>query len=103
MDKTTFVERLESEVLIDPEIEGWEDLFRLMLEGLALRELERTASRRDEDLSIVHRGDEQIGYWDISLGSCSATGPNFLGTSDSVGGMVWETEQESTSPALSPM
>jgi hypothetical protein len=103
MDKATFIERLESELLIEPEIDGWEDLFGLLLAGLALRQLEGTAARREEDLTMVHRGDDEIGWWDISLGSCAATGPDFLGTSDCVGGAVWETEQEATGPGLSPM
>ena len=103
MDKATFIERLESELLTDPQIGGYEDLFGLLLAGLALRGLEDTAARREEELTLVHRGDAEIGWWDISLGNCSATGADFLGTSDCVGGAVWETEQEAASPGLSLM
>ena len=50
--------------------------------GLAIADLEAAAAKADEDLSLVHHGDETIGYWEGSLGTTSATGPGLLGVTD---------------------
>jgi hypothetical protein len=103
MDKATFNERLESEIFGSSEPLDYQKLFGLLLAGLSLQELEQTAARREEELTMVHRGDEELGYWEIALGSCAVTGPGFLGTADEVQNLIFEVESEMIGPSGSPM
>jgi hypothetical protein len=103
MDKATFNERLESEIFAGPAPLDYQKLFGLLLAGLSLQELVRTAARREEELTMVHRGDEDLGYWEISLGSCAVTGPDILGVADEVQNLIFEAESETIGPAGSPM
>ena len=81
MTKDEFFARVESELAVD-EGKTYDQLFEAVLAGLVLADLEARAAAADEDLTLVHHGDEAIGGWVVSLGTTSATGPGFLGATD---------------------
>ena len=80
MDRATFIERVEREIMGDYQIADYAEVFSLLLHGEALAELVKEAKLREDNFTITYH--DELNYWEGSLGDTSATGPDFLGVSD---------------------
>ena len=80
MDRTTFIERVEREIMGYHQITDYAEIFALLLGGEALAALEKQAKTREDNFTIIYHGE--LNYWEGALGSSSATGPDFLGVAD---------------------
>jgi hypothetical protein len=80
MDRATFIERVEREIMGDHQVADYAEVFSLLVHGEALAELKKEAHRREDNFTITYHGE--ANYWEGNLGSSSATGPDFLGVAD---------------------
>jgi hypothetical protein len=80
MDRATFIERVEREIMGDCRVTDYAEVFSLLLAGEALAELVKEAQVREDNFTITYH--DELNYWEAALGDTSATGPDFLGVTD---------------------